>query len=722
MRVVTGDGQRGPAGAELSTPLTVRVEDAAGTAARGVRVKFSVTRGPASVGRLLDSVSVTGGDGIASVRAALGASGDTLRVVATIAFLRGRTAQFEAIADDGPTVTAIAPLSVRAGDTITITGTGFAGSAATVRFGDMPVAPLAGATNAQLRAVVPACLAAGPISVGVQVSGAQANLTTVTYATSRTSLALQPYQYVTIPASALGDCVELSGASATYLLAGEFASVPAAPPFTESWQLGVLASAAPNPAVAMRPPAAASPAIRAAAQRGSAQRAFDATLRRLETSIAPAVRGERVAASRAAPTDTTPMDERASLVSSFPSVREFSVVSATDGSAFTTVTARLRYVGDHVIVYTDTTGDGYNLEQLQALSSLTDSHLWSAAVNAFGTEPDVDDNGHVIVLLTPVVNALTRSADCTFTGYVTGFFYPLDQLERAPHSNHGEVFYGIVPDERGRYSCVHGADATQRIIQDTFLHEMQHLISFNQHVLSRGGATEETWLNEGLSHMSEELGSRYFESRYPPPFGRGSIDQLFPDSAGPFIGPLLLNAYLYLNSSLQHSVTAYDGTGSIEDRGATWLFLRWLADQKGDDILHRLEQTSLTGAANVEAASGERFPALFGDFSLALFADSLPGVPRQRVPSRLRFAGHSLRQLMAREAVVSGFPVPFPLTTYLATPGGTLRGSMPSGTVIHAIAPAETSGGPLRLSFTTQTLAPLSPALGAQLGILRLPP
>ena len=40
------------------------------------------------------------------------------------------------------------------------------------------------------------------------------------------------------------------------------------------------------------------------------------------------------------------------------------------------------------------------------------------------------------------------------------------------------------------------------------IHEFQHMISFNQHVLVRGGNAEETWLNEGLSSFAEELGGR----------------------------------------------------------------------------------------------------------------------------------------------------------------------------------------------------------------------
>ena len=156
---------------------------------------------------------------------------------------------------------------------------------------------------------------------------------------------------------------------------------------------------------------------------------------------------------------------------------------------------------------------------------------------------DLDGDGHVVVLLTPVANRMSIASECVQRGYVTGFFYGVDLLERDPHSNRGEVFYGFVPDSTGRYSCAHTASDVERTLQATFPHELQHLISFNQHVLVRGGAPEATWLNEGLSHAAEELVARMYDARYPAPLGRGTREQLYPDSAGPYIAPQLLNAY-----------------------------------------------------------------------------------------------------------------------------------------------------------------------------------
>jgi hypothetical protein len=44
----------------------------------------------------------------------------------------------------------------------------------------------------------------------------------------------------------------------------------------------------------------------------------------------------------------------------------------------------------------------------------------------------------------------------------------------------------------------------------TFTHEFQHMINFVEHVLVRGGDSEDGWLDEGLSKYAEEFAGRSF--------------------------------------------------------------------------------------------------------------------------------------------------------------------------------------------------------------------
>jgi hypothetical protein len=240
-------------------------------------------------------------------------------------------------------------------------------------------------------------------------------------------------------------------------------------------------------------------------------------------------------------------------------------------------------------------------------------------------------------------------------------------------------------------------------------------------VVARGGESEEPWLNEGLSHIAEELASRVFEARYPPPLGRMTAEQIFPDSSQPFIAQQLLNSYVYLYGSPGHSVTTFAGSGSLEERGAAWLFLRWLGDQKGDGIYRRLVQTSLQGIANVEARTGERFATLFGDFSVAIWADSIPGVPRTQVPARYRFLSRNLRQLMARQALIAGWEDPFPVKPIRIPVGGYAEGPLMPGTMVYGVlGPFSPGQAALVLGFARKDGTALGATDGAQLGVLRV--
>ena len=67
---------------------------------------------------------------------------------------------------------------------------------------------------------------------------------------------------------------------------------------------------------------------------------------------------------------------------------------------------------------------------------------------------------------------------------ILGYFFGLDLLPSQAHSNDGEVFYGLVPDPTTRRATISKNFATG-FLPPAFIHEFQHMISFNQHVLVR---------------------------------------------------------------------------------------------------------------------------------------------------------------------------------------------------------------------------------------------
>ena len=170
-----------------------------------------------------------------------------------------------------------------------------------------------------------------------------------------------------------------------------------------------------------------------------------------------------------------------------------------------------RQSGQRVAIFVDNDAPagGYTDPELTEVGNLFDDYLYPIDTVAFGRESDVDANGAVIVLLTHRVNALSPGCDSTGS-VVLGYFFGADLLPRSaanPGSNEAEIFYGLVPDPLNA-SCDISAEFALSRLPATFIHEFQHMISFNQHVLVRSGTSEDTWLNEGLSHFAEELGGR----------------------------------------------------------------------------------------------------------------------------------------------------------------------------------------------------------------------
>ncbi|HEX5004605.1 MAG TPA: hypothetical protein VFV65_04775 [Gemmatimonadales bacterium] len=322
----------------------------------------------------------------------------------------------------------------------------------------------------------------------------------------------------------------------------------------------------------------------------------------------------------------------------------FSVCSNTSCTAFKTVIATARYVGSKGAIFLDDVvpSGGFSQEDIDTLGVLFDGGAAGAAPNmyqidttAFGRESDIDGNQRVIFLLTDVVNDLSGS--CSDGSIILGFFYGGDLLPRNagnPGSNQGEIFYGLVPKQAG--GCAVSVSFVKQHIAPVFIHEFQHMISFNQHVLVHGGqASEEVWLNEGLSHFAEELGGRLL--------GDGPGQGQASSRLVQFGIPNLLNANDYLfNPEAHYLITPGSSSGTLEERGANWLFVRWLADHyaadsNGTSLTRQLVGTSLLGSANVQSATGKPLGELIPLWQLANYLDNLPGFvpadPRLQYPS-----------------------------------------------------------------------------------------
>jgi hypothetical protein len=399
-------------------------------------------------------------------------------------------------------------------------------------------------------------------------------------------------------------------------------------------------------------------------------------------------------------------------------VRDFQVCSTPSCDDFVQTTAKARVVGTRVAIFVDTLAPapGYSDPTLTAVGTLFDDFLYPTDTTAFGSESDIDDNGVVIVLLTQRVNAL--SPDCEVTGSVIlGYFFGADLLQLStnnPGSNEAEIFYGLVPDPDNPACRISEAFARTRL-PATFIHEFQHMISFNQHRLVRGASSEETWLNEGLSHFAEELGARRLPAAEcsPPP---GSCFQDFLKTGD------ISNAYAYLQSTEDFFlIEPGSSTGTLEERGANWLFVRWLADHfasdsvLGTDLTRRLVATTLLGASNVTAQTGVDFSILVPEWQMANYLDDLPGFDQPG--SRLRYKTWNFRQVFP-----DSLQQPFPLVPDdVSGSGYSHTGVLRAGSGRHVLV-TQAGGAPLvdlLLSAPSGT-EPVSPTVDARIGLVRI--
>lgn len=393
------------------------------------------------------------------------------------------------------------------------------------------------------------------------------------------------------------------------------------------------------------------------------------------------------------------------------SQRTFKVCADLDCDNLDNVTATARFVGTHAAIYVDNgaPANGFSDNDLAQLGTEFDTVLYPINVARFGAESDIDNNGVVVVLLSGKINDLVAEPDCD-ESFITGFFFgaDIDPLFASQYNN-GEVFYGMVPDPTGSITCSYSTTLVQRVLPVTFIHEFQHMISFNQHVLVRNGFPEELWLNEGLSHFAEELAGLHYDS-----LNNDAVATRY------LIGNFF-NAFAYLSEPEAFPLIAEEPPGSLESRGAGWLFVRYLADQGGPSVIASLVQTSNVGAANAQMASGGLpIETLIARFGLALYVSHLPNFS---APPELRFSTWNFRSTFANlnQQIPSTFTRPFPLVPHTASGSNTsVSGEMLAGSGAYVLATRQAGAPPFDLFFRRSTSALFAANAAPQVALIRI--
>ncbi|HEX3865562.1 MAG TPA: hypothetical protein VHV78_02380, partial [Gemmatimonadaceae bacterium] len=178
-------------------------------------------------------------------------------------------------------------------------------------------------------------------------------------------------------------------------------------------------------------------------------------------------------------------------------------------------------------------------------------------------------------------------------------------------SNVGEMFYMPVPDPHDVINSNY-ADTSfiSSLVEPTLVHEFQHLINAGRRIYVNDAADlEEVWLNEGLSHIAEEL--LYYKQSGNAPVEnidltriRSSQTQLdaFNNDESQNFGRL--SSYLAATAAN----TPFALVDGLAMRGAIWQLLRYSADQKGGD-----QRATWYALVNSTTNGQTNFNAVFGD-------------------------------------------------------------------------------------------------------------
>ena len=591
---VSGNGQFGPAGQPLIDPLVVSVlRTVDGRPAEDVTVEWTISDGSGAV--LSPATTHSDSTGLATVQFRLGAALGRYRVEARLRDRPERFVEFEAWAVLPPQLTTMSTASAEAGHTITLDGDNFSTVAShnVVLFsgirGDVVTA---GPTR--LSVVVPTCLPSRTVSVSVRLGGQASGVLPLAVQATGGALDLDFGADTALVIGSGPSCVRL--VAGNWLAVAQSVSSIGAARFDYRLtglrqESGGLAARQVYPPGSFVGPNPVHPTASGAIP--TAREEWKLFLRALEKRLVGKRRGSANRLSLSPREQAPDVGER----------RDFQVVRADGG--FDRVTAEVRVISERAILYVDVEAlANLPMEDTERFGDLFDDPIYSVDVSAFGATSDVDDNGKVIILFTPSVNRLTAPGSGDFVG---GFFFGLDLFTEAENSNAAEVFYVMVPDPAGEYGNVQSLDLIRTTVPAILAHELQHMIHHNERIIERNDERADAlWLSEALAQMGEDLVGEELRRR-----GSGEAKTY---QVGNW-----RRANRFLADPEDVSLIVATGQGTLAERGAGWMFVRYLRDQAGSDaVLASLTQTTRTGIDNVEAVTGASWEDLFSDWSAAI--------------------------------------------------------------------------------------------------------
>jgi len=695
--ILRGDGQFGEPGIPLPIPLEVRVQSLAdGKGAEGVKVRWEILEG---LGASLDlETSLTDSAGVASAHLTLGTGLGLYRVQASVKGMLSSPAEFGAQAILTPELTLVPDYPVRAGDTIRLEGRNLSPDPGenVVTFSRVRGRVIS-STVSELRVEVPPCLPTRRVDLRLQIGALSTQASSMLVTEGDQFLSIDVGEDRILDAADGLSCFRLPSVAGSRYLVVPHTTGTVGGGVYDFGLVGVTEERQhiPSAGEAGRQSAGVGVHVRGPDSGPDLQQRWDERVRLLEAGLVQERRGgggglwEGVSPPAEAPPVRAPeIGDR----------REFNVLNSEN--QFDKVSARIQFITEHALVYVDEeapAAGGFTSTDLARLAGSFETPIRPTVTEAFGAESDLDGNGRVVILLTPAVNRLTPAGS---DSYVGGFFFGLDLLEGRNGSNRAEIFYAVVPDPTGIYGPILPRSTLLYSLPAVLAHEFEHMVHFNQRILVAGAEAQDAlWLSEALAQMAEDLVGSAYEAMGDPAEAR--IYQIGNWS----------RARRFLLDPNTVSVLATLPPGTLEERGAGWLLLKYLSghDEEGT-LLKDLTESTRTGVANLTDVVRRPWGTLVSDWVGAVFMDGL-SVP---VRTGLRFRGVNLRYVLSLMA--GDFPLNPPV---LGQSSFSVADALWSSAPDYYILTTPETGG-LALNVSGHEGRPPEPASGLRILVVRL--
>ena len=503
---VTAASFNAVAGTTIPGGVTVRAVDARGNSVSGARVAFTVTAGD---GTVAPHIVLSGADGTAHAEWTIGQTAGQNSLLASIEGVDSTTT-FSATGTTGPATAVVAAPHILRFPVGTTTGI-FAG-AVVDQFGNaISSATTYVSRNTSLVTVSATgvvTVVAGSGTTYVVATGSNFSDSTLvivlksgdpacTGITAHSALAVG--EVTTTGFFDNGICVDQTTTGGEYAIVPYFnSSVSNA---QTAFTLSVFGNRAAQ-AVFTSTSRAGTPLIADAGvtATASAQAAFHDRIRLAEEQAMPAAApGARLWYNSAERTAHRAL--RAAVVPAVGDLMQLNVNPNDFCSNPSVHTGRVAAVTQRAVVVSDNANPlGFTDAELQSFGMTFDTLVYALDISNFGSPTDIDENGgRVVLFFTHAVNDVGAG--------VLGYYYGRDLLPKVgplgscPGSNVSEIMYLLVPDASTSKTFV------LKNTVGTVAHEFQHMINAGRrlYVNTSAAPTEERWLNEGLSHVAEEL-------------------------------------------------------------------------------------------------------------------------------------------------------------------------------------------------------------------------